>query len=190
MAEAKPAGAHEADGETRRDFIFIAAGSVAAVGAATTAWPFIDQMNPAADTRALAITEVDLSAIEVGQQIKAIWQGKPVFVRHRTAAEIAAAQRDDYASMRDPEQDAERTRQSDGKDGKAEWLVLQANCTHLGCVPKASFEPGYKGQFGGWFCPCHGSDFDTAGRIRGGPAPINLRIAPFVFMNDTTIRIG
>ncbi len=190
MAEAKPADAHGADGETRRDFIFIAAGSVAAVGAAATAWPFVDQMNPAADTRALAITEVDLSAIEVGQQIKAIWQGKPVFVRHRTPAEIASAQRDDYASLKDPEKDADRIKQADGEPGKAEWLILQANCTHLGCVPLPSFDPAYKGQFGGWFCPCHGSDFDTSGRIRGGPAPINLRVAPFVYLNDTTIRIG
>jgi ubiquinol-cytochrome c reductase iron-sulfur subunit len=190
VAEAKPADAHGGDGETRRDFIFIAAGSVAAVGATATAWPFIDQMNPAADTRALAVTEVDLSAIEVGQQIKAIWQGKPVFVRHRTPAEIAAAQRDDYASLKDPEKDADRIKQADGEPGKAEWLILQANCTHLGCVPLPSFDPAYKGQFGGWFCPCHGSDFDTSGRIRGGPAPINLRVAPFVYLNDTTIRIG
>ncbi|HCK84534.1 MAG TPA: ubiquinol-cytochrome c reductase iron-sulfur subunit [Hyphomonadaceae bacterium] len=170
----------------KRDFIFIAAGAVAAVGAGATAWPFIDQMNPAADTRALSTTEVDLTAIEIGQQIKVMWQGKPVFVRHRTANEIAAAQRDDYASLKDPQKDAERIAQDDGQPGRAEWLILQANCTHLGCVP--TFVQG--SSFGGWFCPCHGSDYDTSGRIRRGPAPANLPPAPYVFLTDTSVRIG
>ncbi len=191
MAESKPVDAHDAPSDQgRRDFIFIAAGSVAAVGAAATVWPFIDQMNPAADTLALSTTEVDLTAVEVGQQIKVMWQGKPVFVRHRTATEISAALRDDYATLKDPEKDEDRIKQSDGQAGKQEWLILQANCTHLGCVPLPSYDAGYRGQFGGWFCPCHGSDFDTSGRIRRGPAPINLRVAPFVYTNDTTIRIG
>lgn len=170
----------------KRDFIFIAAGAVAAVGAGATAWPFVDQMNPAADTRALSTTEVDLTAIEIGQQIKVMWQGKPVFVRHRTANEIAAAQRDDYASLKDPQKDAERIAQDDGQPGRAEWLILQANCTHLGCVP--TFVQG--SSFGGWFCPCHGSDYDTSGRIRRGPAPANLPPAPYVFLTDTSVRIG
>jgi len=159
---------------------------MAAVGAAATVWPFIDQMNPAADTRALASTEVDLSAVELGQQIRILWQGKPVFVRHRTAEQIAAAQRDDFATLKDPQRDAERLVQSNGDAGKAEWIILQASCTHLGCVP--TFVEG--SSYGGWFCPCHGSDYDTSGRIRRGPAPRNLDVAPYVFMNDTSIRIG
>jgi ubiquinol-cytochrome c reductase iron-sulfur subunit len=172
--------------ETRRDFIFIAAGAVAAVGTAATIWPFISQMNPAADTRALSTTEVDLTAIEVGQQIKVMWQGKPVFVRHRTPAEIASARRDDYAALKDPQMDADRLVQEDGQPGRAEWLILEANCTHLGCVP--TFVTG--SAFGGWFCPCHGSDYDTSGRIRRGPAPKNLEVPTYDFASDTLVRIG
>jgi ubiquinol-cytochrome c reductase iron-sulfur subunit len=170
----------------RRDFIYIAGASVATVGVAAAAWPFIDQMNPAADTRALSTTEVDLSAVAEGQQIRVLWQGKPVFVRHRTAAEIAAAQRDDFASLKDPQADADRLAQDDGQPGRPEWLILQASCTHLGCVP--TFVEG--SSFGGWFCPCHGSDYDTSGRIRRGPAPRNLDPAPYVFTSPTAIRIG
>lgn len=183
MAEAAHS-AHEGD-TTRRDFIYIAGASVAAVGVAATVWPFIDQMNPAADTRALSTTEVDLTAIVEGQQIKAMWQGKPVFVRHRTADEIASAQRDDYANLKDPQHDADRLVQENGEAGKAEWLILQASCTHLGCIPTFA-----EGAYHGWFCPCHGSVYDTSGRIRSGPAPKNLLVAPYVFTNDTTIRIG
>ncbi len=175
----------EKEGASRRDFLFIATGSVAAVGAAMTVWPFIDQMNPAADTKALATTEVALAAIQEGQQIVVTWQGKPVFVRRRTADEIAAAQRDDYAVLKDPQTDAERLVQSNGQPGKAEFLVVQAACTHLGCVPTFA-----EGDFGGWFCACHGSQYDTSGRIRRGPAPKNLEIAPYVYLNDTSIRIG
>ena len=187
MAQAETS-AHGVEGEdpTRRDFIFIATGAVAAVGVAATVWPFIDQMNPAADTKALATTEVDLSAVEAGQQIVVTWQGKPVFVRHRNPAEIASAQRDDFATLKDPQTDAERIAQSNGDAGKAEFIMLQANCTHLGCVP--TFVTG--SNFGGWFCPCHGSDYDTSGRIRRGPAPQNLYVAPYVYTNDTSIRIG
>jgi ubiquinol-cytochrome c reductase iron-sulfur subunit len=174
------------DDVTRRDFIYIAGGSVAAVGAAATIWPFIDQMNPAADTRALSTTEVDLTAVAVGQQIKVMWQGKPVFVRHRTPAEIASAQRDDFANLKDPQGDAERLVQEDGQPGWPEWLILQASCTHLGCVP--TFVEG--SAFGGWFCPCHGSDYDTSGRIRRGPAPKNLLPAPYVFTGPSAVRIG
>lgn len=185
MADAVPNGAH-GDDTSRRDFIFIAAGAVGAVGVAATVWPFIDQMNPAADTRALSTTEVDLSAIELGQQIKVMWQGKPVFVRHRTPEEIARAQRDDYAQLKDPQSDAERIVQETGEAGRPEWLILQASCTHLGCVP--TFVEG--SSYGGWFCPCHGSDYDTSGRIRRGPAPKNLFPAPYVFTGETAIRIG
>jgi ubiquinol-cytochrome c reductase iron-sulfur subunit len=185
VAEAA-SSAHGGDETTRRDFIYIAAGAVASVGAAATVWPFIDQMNPAADTRALSTTEVDLSAVELGQQIKVMWQGKPVFVRHRTAAEIASAQRDDFATLKDPQTDAERLVQETGEAGRPEWLILQASCTHLGCVP--TFVEG--SSYGGWFCPCHGSDYDTSGRIRRGPAPANLLVAPYVFTGPTAIRIG
>ncbi|WP_395645173.1 ubiquinol-cytochrome c reductase iron-sulfur subunit [Terricaulis sp.] len=183
MADAT--GDTHAEDTTRRDFIFIAVGSAAAIGAAVTVWPFVDQMNPAADTRALSTTEVDLSAIPPGQQIKVMWQGKPVFVRHRTPEEIASAVRDDYAQLKDPQFDADRLKQEDGQAGKAEWLILQANCTHLGCIPTFA-----EGVYHGWFCPCHGSVYDTSGRIRSGPAPKNLPPAPYVFMNDTSIRIG
>lgn len=185
MAEAA-SNAHAGEDTTRRDFIYIAAGAAAAVGGAATIWPFIAQMNPAADTRALSTTEVDLSAVMLGQQIKVMWQGKPVFVRHRTAEEIARAQRDDYASLKDPQHDADRLAQEDGQPGRPEWIVLEASCTHLGCVP--TFVEG--SSFGGWFCPCHGSDYDTSGRIRRGPAPANLVVAPYVYLNETSIRIG
>ncbi len=184
MAEAAPS-AHEGD-TTRRDFIYIAGASVGAVGVAASIWPFIDQMNPAADTRAMSTTEVDLSAIPEGQQIKVMWQGKPVFVRHRTPAEVASAQRDDFATLKDPQTDAERLVQENGEAGQPAWLILQASCTHLGCVP--TFVEG--SSFGGWFCPCHGSDYDTSGRIRRGPAPKNLLVAPYVFTGPTAIRIG
>ncbi len=184
MADAGAVGAHEEDA-TRRDFIYIAAGAVGAVGVAGTAWVFVDQMNPAADTRALATTEVDLSAVEAGQQIQVLWQGKPVFVRHRTADEIASAQRDDYANLKDPQHDADRLLQADGAAGKPEYLIIEAGCTHLGCIPTFA-----EGAYNGWFCPCHGSVYDTSGRIRSGPAPENLYVAPYVYLNDTTIRIG
>ena len=176
----------ESKDPNRRDFIYIATGAVATVGTLALVWPFIDEMNPAADTRALSTTEVDLSAIPVGQQIKVMWQGKPVFVRHRSPREIARAQQDDFASLKDPQSDAERIVQEDGQPGRPEWLILQASCTHLGCVP--TFVEG--SAFGGWFCPCHGSDYDTSGRIRRGPAPKNLAPAPYLFTSDTAIRIG
>jgi len=179
--------AQDGHGEpSRRDFIYIAAGSVGAVGAAMVAWPLIDQMNPAADTLSFASIEVDLGAVAEGQQIQTLWRGKPMFIRHRTAAEIASAQADDkVADMRDPATDASRLAQSNGKPGKAEYLILLASCTHLGCVPTFA-----AGDYGGWFCPCHGSTYDTSGRIRKGPAPKNLFVAPYVYLTDTTIKIG
>jgi ubiquinol-cytochrome c reductase iron-sulfur subunit len=163
---------------TRRDFIVVAASAFGAVGAAAAVWPFIDQMNPSADVLALSSTEVDLTQIAEGQIVTILWRGKPVFVDHRTAAEIAAAQKDDTAEMRDPEKDADRVK-------KPEWLITIGICTHLGCVPL-----GHQGEYGGWFCPCHGSVYDTSGRIRKGPAPRNLEIPPYAFLNDTRIRIG
>lgn len=163
---------------TRRDFIVIAASAFGAVGAAAAVWPFIDQMNPSADVLALSSTEVDLSQIAAGQSVTILWRGKPVFVRHRTEAEIAQARQDDTASLPDPQKDADRVK-------KPEWLIMMGVCTHLGCVPL-----GQKGEFGGWFCPCHGSHYDTSGRIRKGPAPSNLPVPDYAFLNDTRIRIG
>jgi len=163
---------------TRRDFIVVAAGAFGAVGAAAAIWPFVHQMNPSADVLALSSTEVDLSQIAAGQSVTILWRGKPVFVRHRTAAEIDQAKKDDAAALPDPAKDADRVK-------KPEWLVMMGVCTHLGCVPL-----GQKGDFGGWFCPCHGSHYDTSGRIRKGPAPANLPVPEYAFLNDTRIRIG
>ena len=170
----------EDDGATRRDFLYLTAGAFGAVGAGIFAWPFIDSMNPAADTLALSTTEVDLSKIEEGQAITVIWQGKPVFVRHRTAAEIEEARAVPLNELKDPQEDQARV-----KEGHDQWLVMVALCTHLGCIPV-----GDAGEFGGWACPCHGSQFDTSGRIRKGPAPTNLVIPPYQFVSDTVIQIG
>lgn len=163
---------------TRRDFIVVAAGAFGAVGAAAALWPFIDQMNPSADVLALSSTEVDLSQIAAGQSVTILWRGKPVFVRHRTEAEIEQARKDDNADLPDPQKDEARVQ-------KPEWLVMMGVCTHLGCVPL-----GQQGDYGGWFCPCHGSHYDTSGRIRKGPAPANLPIPEYTFLNDTRIKIG
>ncbi|MEP3247347.1 MAG: ubiquinol-cytochrome c reductase iron-sulfur subunit [Sneathiella sp.] len=168
----------EEDGVERRDFLYIAAGGVGAVGTALAIWPFVDQMNPSADVLALSSTEVDLSAIEAGAEITAVWQGKPVFIRHRTAEEIAAAENADVETLPDPQADADRVI-------KPEWLVMLGICTHLGCVPLKE-----AGDFDGWFCPCHGSHYDTSGRIRKGPAPSNLVVPPYEFLDDDTVKIG
>ncbi len=168
------------DTATRRDFLYIATGAFGATGAALVAWPFIDQMNPSAAVRALATIEVDLSPVTPGQQLKVLWQGKPIFIRRRTEKEIKEAVEVETSSLPDPQDDGERH-----KDGKAEWLVMVGICTHLGCVPL-----GDAGDYKGWFCPCHGSHYDTSGRIRKGPAPRNLDIPPYQFVDDTTIRIG
>jgi ubiquinol-cytochrome c reductase iron-sulfur subunit len=165
---------------SRRDFIHIATGAAAAGAVAALAWPFIDQMNPSGDTLALASVEFDLTKVVEGQQVVLKWRGKPLFVRNRTAAEIAAAIKDDAASMPDPQPDEARH-----KPGKAQWLVLIGTCTHLGCVP--TFQGG---DYGGWFCPCHGSHYDTSGRIRKGPAPRNLEVPQWDFLTDTTVKIG
>ncbi len=182
MAESAKANAHPTADEdpNRRDFIHIAALSVAGVGAAATAWPFIDQMNPSGDTLALASIEQDISKIALGQQMVIKWRGKPVFIRHRTPAEIAAAVKDDHADMRDPASDASRT-----KPGQQQWLIVIGVCTHLGCVPNFG-----TGDYGGWFCPCHGSVYDTSGRIRKGPAPLNLQLPDYQFTGPTQVKIG
>jgi ubiquinol-cytochrome c reductase iron-sulfur subunit len=177
---------------TRRDFIYIATGAVGLVGAVLTAWPLIDQMNPDESTLALATTEVDISAIQAGMSVIVKWRGRPVVVRQRTPKEIADAQMVDVNSLRDnnarnanlPE-DALATDANRSTPGKEQWLVMTQICTHLGCVPL-----GQQGSYGGWFCPCHGSIYDTAGRIRGGPAPQNMAIPPYTFTSDTVVRIG
>jgi len=168
------------DDPNRRDFIHIAAG-VAAVGiVGGLAWPFIDQMNPAGDTLALASIEFDLTKVAEGQQVVVKWRGKPLFVRHRTAAEIQKAISVNLSELRDPQTDEQRH-----KPGKAEWLILVGTCTHLGCVPTFG-----GGEYGGWFCPCHGSVYDTSGRIRKGPAPRNLEVPDYSFLSDTKVKLG
>ena len=171
------------EGETRRDFLLIATSVVGAVGTALAVWPLIDQMNPAADVLALSSTEVDLSPIEVGQSITVVWRGKPVFIRRRSAKEIARAKTDDASDLPDPQPDSERVQ-------KPEWLIVVGVCTHLGCIPLGQRATEPRGDFGGWFCPCHGSHYDTSGRIRKGPAPENLAVPEYVFVTDTKIKIG
>ena len=171
------------DDASRRDFLHIAATGVGAVGAAAAVWPFIHQMNPAADTLALASVEVDISAIEEGQAMIVKSRGKPVFVRHRTAAEIAEAKSVPLEDLVDPESDGDRVQQE-------KWLVLVGVCTHLGCVPSGTKGGDERGEYGGWFCPCHGSHYDTAGRIRKGPAPKNLAVPEYTFLSETKLKIG
>jgi ubiquinol-cytochrome c reductase iron-sulfur subunit len=170
-------------GQTRRDFLMLTASAIGAVGVATTMWPFIDSLNPARDTLALATTEVDLSPVQVGQRLTVAWRGKPIFVDHRTPEEIKAAGDVDVSSLRDPQADSARVK-------KPEWLVVIGVCTHLGCIPLGQRTGDDRGSYGGWFCPCHGSVYDTSGRIRQGPAPANLVVPPYEFTGDTTIKIG
>ncbi len=176
---------HEEDGVTRRDMIHVSAGVMAGVGAIGALWPFIDQMNPAADTLALASVEVDISQIDVGSAIVIKWRGKPVFIRHRTAAEVSEAQAVPVSDLIDQQTDEERV-----LAGKDEWLVVMGVCTHLGCVPLGTKSGDERGDYGGWFCPCHGSHYDTSGRIRKGPAPKNLEVPEYAFLSDTTLKIG
>ena len=162
----------------RRDFIFTASYALGAVGVGAAVWPLIDQMNPDASVKALASTEVDVSGVEKGQSITVLWRGKPVFIRRRTEEEIAKAKDVKLEDLPHPETDEERAK-------NPEWLVMLGVCTHLGCVPL-----GDKGEYGGWFCPCHGSHYDTSGRIRKGPAPTNMEIPKYEFVNANTIKIG
>lgn len=171
------------EGTSRRDFLYLATGASAALGVAMVAWPFIHSMNPAADTLALASVDVDLSSVAAGQAITVTWRGKPVFIRNRTEAEIEQARAVDVAELRDPQTDADRVQRDN-------WLVMVGICTHLGCVPLGQKPTEVKGEFGGWFCPCHGSHYDTSGRIRKGPAPTNLAVPEYAFLDDTTIRLG
>jgi ubiquinol-cytochrome c reductase iron-sulfur subunit len=175
----------EADGVRRRDFINVAAVSFAGVGAVAAVLPLVNQMNPPADVLALASTEVDISKIAAGQAIKTVWRKQPVFIRNLTPAEIQAANKVPLSELRDPQTLAERT-----KPGKANWLITLGVCTHLGCVPLGTGEGENRGDFGGYFCPCHGSHYDTAARIRKGPAPLNLHVPDYEFTSDTIVRIG
>ena len=171
------------DSGTRRDFINLLVNTTAVFGAAAVAWPIISSLNPSQDVLALASTEVDISQIEVGQAITVKWRGKPVFIRHRTPEEIKAAEAVDINALRDPQTDDQRVE-------KPEWLIVVGVCTHLGCVPQGQKPSEPRGQYGGWFCPCHGSEYDTSGRIRRGPAPLNLEVPQYTFESDTLVKIG
>ena len=162
----------------RRDFLFTASYALGAVGVGAAVWPLIDQMNPDASVKALSTTEVDISNVSLGKTITVLWRGKPVFIRKRTQKEINEAQNVKLEDLKDPQKDQDRVK-------KAEWLVMVGVCTHLGCVPL-----GNKGDFDGWFCPCHGSHYDTSGRVRKGPAPTNLEIPKYEFIDNNTIKIG
>ncbi|MCO6417681.1 ubiquinol-cytochrome c reductase iron-sulfur subunit [Siccirubricoccus sp. KC 17139] len=171
------------DGETRRDFLQLVTGAFAAVGVGAVVWPFISSMNPARDVLALSTTEVDLSPIATGSAVTVMWRGKPVFVRNRTAEEIKEARDVPLSELRDPATDQSRVK-------KDNWLILVGVCTHLGCVPLGQKPTDPRGDYGGWFCPCHGSHYDTSGRIRKGPAPANLLVPDYTFTSDTQIRVG
>jgi ubiquinol-cytochrome c reductase iron-sulfur subunit len=173
------------EGVRRRDWIHIAALSTAGVGGASLLFPLVSQMAPSADVKAASSTDVDVSAIQPGQSIKTTFRKQPLFVKRLTAEEIAAAKKDDAADMRDPQTLAERT-----KEGHEDILITMGVCTHLGCVPLGAAEGENKGEFGGYFCPCHGSHYDVAGRIRKGPAPLNLKVPEYAFTSDTVVRVG
>lgn len=177
MAEA------QAQDPTKRDFLKLTTAAFAAVGAAGIAWPFLFSLAPSRDVLALASTEVDLTHVAEGQAITVMWRGKPVFVRNRTAAEIQEARAVPLSELKDPATDQSRVR-------KDNWLVVVGVCTHLGCVPLGQKPTDAKGDYGGWFCPCHGSHYDTSARIRRGPAPANLLVPDYAFTSDTNIRIG
>ena len=162
----------------RRDFIYTASTVVGVVGVGAAAWPLIDQMNPDASVKALSTTEVDVSNIEPGKEITVLWRGKPIFIKRRTEKEISEATKVNLKDLKDPEKDSDRAK-------NPEWLVMIGVCTHLGCVPLKN-----KGEYKGWFCPCHGSHYDTSGRIRKGPAPTNLEIPKYEFIDNNTIKIG
>ena len=185
---AAPQGPSSVSGEkapTRRDFLVLTASALSAVGAGSALWPFVNQMNPSADVLAMSTLEQDISSVKLGQTVKVKWRGLPVFVRRRTPEEIKAAQGVALKDMLDPQPDAERV-----KKGHEEWLILLAACTHLGCIPEVSTPQNVQGEYGGWLCHCHGSQYDVSGRVRRGPAPKNLVVPPYVFMSDTKIKIG
>jgi ubiquinol-cytochrome c reductase iron-sulfur subunit len=183
MADMATTSEHAEEPGTRRDFLYLLTGATAAVGTAALVWPLVDNMNPSADVLALSSTEVDLSGVEEGMAITVTWRGKPVFIRHRTPQEIESAEAVPLAELRDPQPD-------DARVIEPQWLVLIGVCTHLGCVPLGNRPGEPRGDYGGWFCPCHGSHYDTSGRVRRGPAPINLVVPEYAFIDDNMIRIG
>ncbi len=182
-----PAGGH--GDPTRRDFLMVATGAMGAIGTIAVAWPFINNLNPAADTLALSTVEVNVAPVQVGQAITVKWRGKPLFIRHRTPEEIKTAEAVPMSELRDPQTDNSRVTDT-AKKVRPEWLIMIGVCTHLGCVPLGNNPGDPKGEFGGWFCPCHGSMYDTSGRIRKGPAPLNLVIPGYLFTSDTLVRVG
>ena len=171
--------------EGKRDFIYITTGAVAAGGVAALAWPFVSQMGKAADTLAAGSVEIDLNGVAEGQQLKILWRGKPIFVRHRTPKEIATAENTDISECPDPQTDTERLVANASGAVDPKFLVMVGVCTHFGCIPV-----GESGDFDGWYCPCHGSHYDTSGRIRKGPAPKNLEIPPYEYISDSVIKVG
>jgi ubiquinol-cytochrome c reductase iron-sulfur subunit len=170
---------------TKRDFLKLVTGAGAAIGTAAIAWTFIDYMDPSKDVLALSSVEVDLTPIVAGQGITVLWQGKPIFVRHRTEKEIKEAEDVPLGQLIEPQPDSARV-----KPGHTEWIVLIGICTHLGCVPLGNKPTDPRGEWGGWFCPCHGSQYDTSGRVRHGPAPANLGLPPYAFESDTKVKLG
>ena len=185
MANAAHAHAADAAGETRRDFLLHTTVAMGAVGGVMMVWPLIHSMNPAADTLALSTSEINIAGIGEGQRVTVVWRGKPVFVAHRTPAEIDAARKVPLSELREPQTDDSRV-----KKGKEAYLIVEGSCTHLGCIPQGVKVTEPRGEYGGWFCPCHGSQYDTSGRIRKGPAPQNLHVPPYKFLTDTTVLIG
>ena len=167
----------------RRDFLFTATYTLGAIGVGSAIWPLIDQMNPDSSVKALSTTEVDISGVEVGKTITVLWRGKPIFIRHRTNSEISDAGNVSVDEL--PHMASDESRVKNPK-----WLVVVGVCTHLGCVPLGQKIGDNKGEYGGWFCPCHGSHYDTSGRVRKGPAPLNLEIPPYEFVTDDIIKIG
>ena len=171
------------EGETRRDFLYLMAGGLGLVGTGVAIWPLIDSMNPSAEVLALATTEVDLGPVQEGQRITVTWRGNPVFIDHRTEQQISEARSVKLAGLPDPQADEDRVQQP-------QWLVMLGVCTHLGCIPLGQKPGQNRGEYGGWFCPCHGSHYDSSGRIRKGPAPTNLEVPPYQFIEDDKIVIG
>jgi ubiquinol-cytochrome c reductase iron-sulfur subunit len=188
MANTSPAHSASPDGaagETRRDFLLHMTVATGAVGGAMMVWPLVHSMNPAADTLSMSTTEFNIGGIAEGQGITVLWRGKPVFARHRTAEEIEQARKVPMSDLKDPQKDEARVQK-----GHDQFLILVGVCTHLGCIPLGQKSSDPRGEFGGYFCPCHGSEYDTSGRIRRGPAPANLEVPPYTFVNDTTVRVG
>lgn len=179
-----PGDGHAPD-QSKRDFLKLVTASSAAIGVGALAWPLIDSMNPSSDVLALSSVEFDLAPVPLGQAVTVVWRGKPVFVRHRTPDEIKTVEAVPMSALIDPATDQSRV-----KPGHDQWLVVVGICTHLGCVPLGNKPTDPRGEWGGWFCPCHGSQYDASGRVRHGPAPANLAVPPYAYMTDSRIKIG